>query len=755
MTANHTKRSLSLAAATIMLAMLGAGTGIAQAATPPVKEVISGYFGREVNLTETTAKAGPALENVCTIASKDTCQPGKVSSEPGGFANPNFIAIDDDPASREYGDVYVVDGNNERVQVLTPGGAFVLMFGWDVNKTEDEAPGAKQAEKNFCTAASKDQCQAGVEGAAAGQLDNIRGVGVDPDSGDVYVTEDVAGPVGSESLGTREQEFTAEGQFVLEIGEEVNETTKGNVCTAEEIKKSGVQCTGPAQHRQIQSEGRKYYAELPTALAVGGPEDLLYVGEEHRVREYEVDGRYKGEISLTSVSSAPESDVSQLALDQETGYLYLVYRHSENRIIGYHFTEPITEEVVFDNTVREFEPAGAQIAQFTIPPRQPKATAEIAAMALDTSGRLAIAENEFIPQTLERFSGSLYDAGTGHLITEFTELKPFGASALTFGLGGELYAASNNEIVAYSPEPVAELSTAPAACAPGSEAGTSLAFDCTLHGEVNPEEVGETRAWFEFGDTSSFGTLTATKEVATGDAPVAVSAEVEGLAPNETFYDRLAGDDHNAPAPELLTSETDSFITPSVPPRIVGEPAASFVKSFSAVMFGELNPENASTEYFFEYGQCPQLAGCSGVLRTGALTSSLYGQIAATLEATGMQPVTVYSYRMVAENENTTKTKCRLAEGTFTTGPAPVPTAASGAARAETGTTTASISGTVDPDGQPATYAFELGGYAGAATQYGTVFSGSRGCGRRPCRRVAAVDRAAAGYDLRVSDRRP
>jgi hypothetical protein len=31
----------------------------------------------------------------------------------------------------------------------------------------------------------------------------------------------------------------------------------------------------------------------------------------------------------------------------------------------------------------------------------------------------------------------------------------------------------------------------------------------------------------------------------------------------------------------------------------------------------------------------------------------------------------------------------------------------------------------VNPDGQPASYVFELGIYAGAATQYGVVFSGS------------------------------
>jgi hypothetical protein len=38
--------------------------------------------------------------------------------------------------------------------------------------------------------------------------------------------------------------------------------------------------------------------------------------------------------------------------------------------------------------------------------------------------------------------------------------------------------------------------------------------------------------------------------------------------------------------------------------------------------------------------------------------------------------------------------------------------------------TSAVVSGSVDSDGQPATYTFEVGVYNGASTQYGVVFSG-------------------------------
>jgi hypothetical protein len=154
-------------------------------------------------------------------------------------------------------------------------------------------------------------------------------------------------------------------------------------------------------------------------------------------------------------------------------------------------------------------------------------------------------------------------------------------------------------------------------------------------------------------------------------------------------------------------------------------------------MFGELNPENASAEVFFEYAPegllaaCPgvRVAACPGVLSTAARRSSAYGAIGATVEATGLQPGSVYRYRLRAVSKNTENTEeleRAGAEGEFTTGPAPVPTASTGGSTAVTGTS-AVVSGVVDPDGLPASYAFELGVYNGANTQYGVVFSGPAG----------------------------
>jgi hypothetical protein len=239
------------------------------------------------------------------------------------------------------------------------------------------------------------------------------------------------------------------------------------------------------------------------------------------------------------------------------------------------------------------------------------------------------------------------------------------------------------------------------------------------------------------------------------------------LLPNETLYYQVAGEDANVKSPEVLGSETASFQTETVTPRIVGRPGVSFIKPFSVVMSGELNPENAPTSYAFQYasasacetlevqdGHPVTVAECPGMLEAQAGESSEYGKTATTVEVNGLQPATGYRYRLsannaaggaVSETDSTT-----LPEGQFTTAPAPVPQAQTGTA-STIGTTSAILSGSVDADGQPAVYTIELGVYQGAATQYGIVLSASAGTGTQPVE--AAVSRLQPGtvYAYRVS----
>jgi NHL repeat len=738
MIANRMKRGLPLAAMTALVLVL-IGATAADAATAPIKEVLASHIGWEVDKT--------TKGDICTVASGDECQFGKSSGEPGGFYNAKGIAV------AANGNVYVADWTNNRVQELTSAGQFVLMFGREVNET---TKGDVCTEEEITKAAVK--CKAGIAGSEAGAFVNEIAVAVDPASGNVYVAEP--------EVNHRVDEYTAGGVFVLMLGKEVN-ANKTNLCLAGETCKAGVVVPGTSEHGAFVA---------PEALAAGGPEDLLYVGDEHRVQAFEADGKYKSEISLTGISSAAGSHVSALALDSscslhkppltegtiptckafDPGYgdVYLAYTTGG---LG-----------VADNVIHQFDTTGKETNEFAVLPRELNKEAQVQRLAVDPVGRLAVASAE--TGGSQTFRGGFYEvaAKSLHLITKFAAPP---ANGMAFNASDELYltggagtALTGHEIIVYEPRPVAEPRTNPQTCVPGAEHETDVTFDCTLNGEVDPWGVKETEVWFEWGRTSQLGEKTPPQPVSNEkskegeeELPVKVSAVIEGVRPNESpFYYQLAGEDHNVKTPETLASERASFATPIVAPW-VSEPSVPVAARFSsAVIFGELNPENADTEYFFEYAPGEALAGCTGVRRetcpgvlaTPAVRAScslvkgvsfcVYGKIGSTVEVTGLQPVTVYHYRLFAESENTPKTektysKCpeKCPEGSFTTAPVPVPHAVTGAASA-LGATSATISGTVNPDGAPATYAFELGIYSGAATQYGIVFSGAAGAGSVP-----------------------
>jgi hypothetical protein len=688
------KSRFALVTLTILAGLLTQAAGVQAAPTVPIKEIETSHFGWEVDKT-TKGK-------ICTVESGDVCQHGERSSEPGGFEYSESIA----GASSN---IYVLDRDNHRVQELEHDGKFVLMFGRKVNKKGSD----------LCTAAEEGECQAGVEGTAPGQFAREpQSIAVDPTSGDVYVAEET-----SIDGGKRVQEFTATGQFVLEIGREVNEKTKGNLCTEKEVEeKIGVKCTVPTVGSSPEP-GAFNFSAGTNLLAVGGPEDLLYVGDEHRVQVFHAktgpsDGQYKGEMSLTSISAAAGVAVANLALDGTTGNVYVVY--NDQRL------------------VRELDPAGTEIKD--IP------TGYVLAVAVDSKGLLAVSENAGgAPR------GSLYEVGASpHLVSLFPS---HGSSDIAFNGKDELYAAFGGEgslgpgikqeVISYRPVSIGALFATPAQCASGTVNGTDATFDCTLEGEVDAWGVSETVVWFDWGRTEALGEkieppIHVANTLSEGEEEplVKVSAPLDGLRPDATFYYGLAGEDHNVKAPESMTSTTVSHTTLSVAPRIVGEPIVAGVKPSSAVLFGSVNPENTLTEYEFQYAPlagCKELGGsCAGRLEASVLSSPEYGEVGVAQEISGLQPATAYRYRLFAKNaagEAVNETGGpQLPEGTFQTGPPPAVVAQTGAASL-IGTTSAVISGSVNPDGQPSTYVFELGVYEGAGTRYGIVFSADAGAG--------------------------
>jgi hypothetical protein len=665
----------------IMLVLAGTTT-IATASPIPNKFLLASHFGKEVDAT--------TGGNVCTHASGDKCQsPAKESGDAGGFLYPLSIAVNNDAGSLSYEHVYVADRVNHRVQEFTASGQFLNMLGGNVNGSGN----------NICTKAEESKCQAGESGDLPGQFGYVESVAVDPTSGDVFVADVLLGSVNGEyASAERVQKFSPAGQFLLEMGKEVNETSKGNVCSAGEACKGAALQTIAVAEANSEPGAFDFTTEAGNVLTVGGAKDMVYVGDHARVQEFNaISGAPAGEISLAAISEV--GDTTGVAVDP-AGDVFV----SDSGSPGIH----------------EYNASG--VLQSTVIDDDSSA---VRGLALDPHGRIGILEGS-IPR-----HGVLYSA-QGDLISEFA--GPSGSmsgepTGLAFAASDEMYVVNvpEQEVEVYTPYVFPELRT----CAASEITGTSA----ELCGEINPNGV-HTKGFFQYKKESSSESVTPTIFESQSEIFEPVSFRLTNLEPNQVYQYKMGveaeadGEEVNAHGGEL------SFHTPGLAPQISGQPSASFLTAQSAVLNASLNPEHTTTLYRFEYGACAALAGCATVQSTPIEVSSVYGMIGSSQEIVGLAPSTTYSFRLVAKNEfeeagKAVEDESTSTEGSFTTGPAPAPSVTTGAFGAVTATS-AVISGIVNPDGRPASYAFEVGVYDGTSTQYGVVFSGSAGSGSTP-----------------------
>ncbi len=106
---------------------------------------------------------------------------GSVGSGAGKLSLPRSAATD------SKGNVWVADTGNNRIVEFNETGEFVLTFGTNVNKTNVET-GGTEAEKNLCTAASGNACQAATAGSLAGQLKTPKGIAL-TSGGNIWVAD--------------------------------------------------------------------------------------------------------------------------------------------------------------------------------------------------------------------------------------------------------------------------------------------------------------------------------------------------------------------------------------------------------------------------------------------------------------------------------------------------------------------------------------------------------------------------------------
>jgi len=207
-----------------------------------------------------------------------------------------------------------------------------------------------------------------------------------------------------------------------------------------------------------------------------------------------------------------------------------------------------------------------------------------------------------------------------------------------------------------------------------------------LHGTVNPN-ASSTNVWFELGLTSALGQLRGYQWAGEGISPVEIRTGIINLQENTTYYYRIVAQSTN----NIIAGETKSFRTTiepssssntssqtnynyynynnstsnsnsnssgstsvsnsssssntvSVPSVITNGPAS--VLANSATINGSINPNNQSTDFWFEFGTTTGLGQSTSI---GTIASTNAWQLV-TGNLLGLESNKTYYYRVVARN---------------------------------------------------------------------------------------------------------
>lgn len=231
----------------------------------------------------------------------------------------------------------------------------------------------------------------------------------------------------------------------------------------------------------------------------------------------------------------------------------------------------------------------------------------------------------------------------------------------------------------------------------------------TLNSTINPNGAS-TSYWFEYGTSQSLGNTTASQSAGSGTFNRNLSGSVYGLNSNTTYYFRaVAQNAYGIARGNMLSFSTNGGgggggggNTPSAQTN-----SANNVGQNSATLNGSINPNGASTSYWFEYGVSQSLGNMTSSQNAGSGTSANNS----SASITGLSANVAYYFRIVAQNSFGTTYGSILS---FTTnsggggGGSNVPVVQTGGA-SNANTNSATVSGTVDSNGLSAVYWFEYG----------------------------------------------
>jgi hypothetical protein len=182
-----------------------------------------------------------------------------------------------------------------------------------------------------------------------------------------------------------------------------------------------------------------------------------------------------------------------------------------------------------------------------------------------------------------------------------------------------------------------------------------------LHATVNPNGA-KTSVHFDYGLTNQYGSSTSNKTV-NGSKTVSVTVKASGLLPGTVYHYRVVATNRFG-----TTSGSDrQFKTAGNPPPDAATGGTANVTTNSATLAGVVNPHGAKTTYAFQWGLTTTYTYSTQPAAVPAGNAPVI--VAQTL--TGLQPGTLFHYRIVAFHGSTVF--AAGADATFITEPSPRP----------------------------------------------------------------------------------
>jgi hypothetical protein len=415
---------------------------------------VAGAIGSEVGVRKVRSECDALLHGPCIRA-----QP---SSAADGFEFPSGVGVLEVGENQREEEVAVADLANQRVQVMSPEGSFIKMFGRGVSRSHDRIDGS-----DICEQAA--DCQAGLEGAPEnGALlypTSIAGAS----DGTLYVEEASPGDAQVVKLDT-------DGTFAWSRGWHVNTATGGNFCTANEAEHEHRVCgVGVPTPPDSFVHGGFRFPELDgSLLSVGGPSDLLYAADEDRVQEFTAGGRWVRELRLPP--GACTGEIFAVAVDR-LGDVFVACRQA-----GFGGPERDSSDVVY-----ELNQYGRQAHLLQIDAGA-GAIVRIQGLAVDSEGELVVIGYE-LGESLIRRIGDVFSVASGRLLAEFP-LTADSDGGIAFGPQGMLYlaAADEQEVLIFMrlEDPALVSSLVP--CEPPREGPAAAVYDCRFGGEADAYE---------------------------------------------------------------------------------------------------------------------------------------------------------------------------------------------------------------------------------------------------------------------------